>query len=78
MSPLLDYSLTEKSARTRTDTTTTPSAFPGTDGSNPVPPSGESANSRSQRELGSSSLPSVLASGPPIHRKPGSFWWSER
>jgi hypothetical protein len=42
MSLLLDYPLTEKSARTRTDTTTTPGAFRGTDGSNPVPSSGES------------------------------------
>ena len=46
MSPLLDYPRTEKSARTRTDTTTTSGAFRGTDGSNPVPSSGESANFR--------------------------------
>src|SRR5262249_53348623 len=42
MSLLLDYALTEKSARTRADTTTTPGAFRGTDGSNPVPSSKES------------------------------------
>jgi hypothetical protein len=47
MSPPLDSPLTEKSARTRTDTRTTPGAFRGTDGSNPVPSSGESANPRS-------------------------------
>jgi hypothetical protein len=47
MSPRLDPPRTEKSARTRLDTKTTPGAFRGTDGSNPVPSSGESANFRS-------------------------------
>jgi hypothetical protein len=42
MSSLLDYPRTEKSARPRTDTTTTSGAFRGTDGSNPVPSSAES------------------------------------
>jgi hypothetical protein len=42
MSPPLDSPLTEKSARTRTDTRTTTGAFRGTDGSNPLPSSGES------------------------------------
>jgi hypothetical protein len=37
---------TEKSARTRLDTKTTPDAFRGTDGSNPVPSSGESRANR--------------------------------
>jgi hypothetical protein len=46
MSPLLDPTRTEKSARTRIDTKTR-GAFRGTDGSNPVPSSGESANFRS-------------------------------
>jgi hypothetical protein len=46
MSPPLDSLLTEKSARTRTDTRTTTGAFRGTDGSNPLPSSGESANHR--------------------------------
>jgi hypothetical protein len=43
MSPRLDPPRTEKSARTRLDTKTTPGAFRGTDGSNPVPSSAESA-----------------------------------
>jgi hypothetical protein len=48
MSPLLDSPPTENSARTGTDTPPTmPGAFRGTDGSNPVPSTGESANSRS-------------------------------
>jgi hypothetical protein len=38
--------LTEKSARARTDTRTTTGAFRGTDYSNPLPSSGESANYR--------------------------------
>src|SRR5271168_2516443 len=42
MSPPLDSSLTENSARTRTDTRTTTGAFRGTDASNPLPSSGES------------------------------------
>jgi hypothetical protein len=43
MSPRLDPPRTEKSARTRLDTKATPGAFRGTDGSNPVPSSGESS-----------------------------------
>jgi hypothetical protein len=51
MSPLLDSAPTEISARTRTDTTTTPGDFRGTDGSNPVPSSAESgANFRSLQD----------------------------
>jgi hypothetical protein len=42
MSPLLEPPPTEKSARTRRDTTTPPGALRGTDGSNPFPSSGES------------------------------------
>jgi hypothetical protein len=42
MSPPHDSPLTEKSARTRTDTRTTTGAFRGTDGSNPLPSSRES------------------------------------
>jgi hypothetical protein len=42
MSPQLDSPLTEKSARTRTDTRTTTGAFRGTDGSNPLPSRSES------------------------------------
>jgi hypothetical protein len=41
MSPLLDSPSTEKSARTRTDATTTLGPFRGTDGSNPLSSSGE-------------------------------------
>jgi len=43
MSPPLDSPLTGKSARTRTDTRTTTGAFRGTEGSNPLPSSGESS-----------------------------------
>jgi hypothetical protein len=43
---LMSLPLTEKSARTRTDTRTTTGAFRGTDYSNPLPSSGESANYR--------------------------------
>src|SRR5215813_4081492 len=46
MSPALDFALTENSARTTTETTRTPDASSGTNGSNPVPSSGESANFR--------------------------------
>jgi hypothetical protein len=46
MSPLLDPPRTEKSARTRLDTQTTPGAFRGTDGSNPVPSASESVSRR--------------------------------
>jgi len=46
MSLLLDSRLVEKSARNRTDTTATSGVFRGTDGSNPVPSSEESANYR--------------------------------
>jgi len=42
MSPALDFALTENSARTTTETTRTPDASSGTNGSNPVPSSGES------------------------------------
>jgi hypothetical protein len=42
MSPPLDSSPPEKSARRRTDTATTPSAFRWTHGSNPASSSGES------------------------------------
>ena len=42
MSPLLEYPLTGKAGANETDTTTTPGAFRGTNGSNPVPSSGES------------------------------------
>jgi hypothetical protein len=48
MSPLLDPPRTEKSARTRLDTKATPGAFRGTDGSNPVPSSGESGTNSVQ------------------------------
>jgi hypothetical protein len=48
MSLLLDYPLTEKSARTRTDPTTTPGAFRGTDGLNPVLSSKESVANLAQ------------------------------
>jgi hypothetical protein len=48
MSPLLDSPLTESRHETRTDTTRTPGALSGTDGSNPAPSRDESANSRSQ------------------------------
>jgi hypothetical protein len=51
MSPPLDSPPTEKSARTRTETTATPGAFRGTDGSNPVPSSGESTNHRFRRDF---------------------------
>src|SRR6516164_4161729 len=47
ISSLLDFLPTEKLARTRTDTTTMPRALRGTDGSNPVPSSGESYKLRS-------------------------------
>jgi hypothetical protein len=43
MSPLLDSPLTESRRERGTDTTTTAGAFRGTDGSNPVSSSGESA-----------------------------------
>ena len=43
MSPLLDSPLTESRHETRTDTTRTPGALSGTDGSNPAPSSGGSA-----------------------------------
>jgi len=42
MSPLLDSPLTESRHKTRTDTTRTPGALSGTDGSNPAPSSRES------------------------------------
>jgi lactoylglutathione lyase len=42
ISPPLAFPQTEKSARTRTDHTTTPGAARGTNGSNPAPSSGES------------------------------------
>jgi hypothetical protein len=45
-SPLLDLPVTGKSARTRTETTTPPRSFSGTNGSKPVPSSGESATNR--------------------------------
>jgi len=61
MSLLLDYLLTEKSARTRTDTTTTPGAFRGTDGSNPVPSSGESA---ANLTFGGESRPMTVGDSP--------------
>jgi hypothetical protein len=47
MSPLLDSPLTESRHKTRTDTTRTPGALSGTDGSNPAPSTGESANFQS-------------------------------
>jgi hypothetical protein len=43
MSPPLDSPLTEKLARTRTETRTATGTFRGTDGSNPLPSSGESS-----------------------------------
>ena len=43
MSPLLDSPLTESRHKTRTDTTRTPGALSGTDGSNPAPSTSESA-----------------------------------
>jgi hypothetical protein len=49
MSPLLDPPPTEKSARTRTDSTRTPGALRGTDGSNPAPSSSESARTHRHR-----------------------------
>jgi len=36
MSPPLDFALTENSARTTTETTRTPGASSGTNGSNPI------------------------------------------
>ena len=44
MSPSLDSPLTEKSARTRTDIRTTTGAFRGSDGSSPLPSTGESTD----------------------------------
>ena len=81
MSPLLDPTRTEKSARTRIDTKTR-GAFRGTDGSNPVPSAGESnANLTSAgaprivrgANLGSKLcdvlLPSVCRAGPHSQRR---------
>jgi len=48
MSPLLDSPLTESRHETRTDTTRTPGALSGTDGSNPAPSSGESKTNPSR------------------------------
>jgi len=44
MSPLLDSPLTESRHKTRTDTTRTPGALSGTDGSNPAPSANESVS----------------------------------
>jgi len=51
-SSLLDFLPTEKLARTRTDTTTMPRALRGTDGSNPVPSSGESVSAVNSGAVG--------------------------
>jgi hypothetical protein len=75
MPPLPDSRLTEKSARTRTDTMTTPGAFRCTDGSNPVPavsPVRTDATARLFRErAGRFMLLEGLACGPrhPFYNK---------
>jgi alkanesulfonate monooxygenase SsuD/methylene tetrahydromethanopterin reductase-like flavin-dependent oxidoreductase (luciferase family) len=57
----LDFLPTEKLVRTRTDTTTTPSAFRGTDGSNPVPSSGESRANPTSRRAGGDRRPLAVS-----------------
>jgi len=53
MSPLLDSPLTESRHKTRTDTTRTPGALSGTDGSNPAPSTGESYELPVATDIGS-------------------------
>ena len=52
MSPLLDSPLTESRHKTRTDTTRTPGALSGTDGSNPAPSSAESVSAVNSGAVG--------------------------
>ena len=52
MSPLLDSPLTESRHKTRTDTTRTPGALSGTNGSNPAPSSAESCANRCFQNCG--------------------------